>query len=177
MRTVEPGRREDAVTGRFQLTVNGQAVTVDTDPETPLLTVLRETLDLKGTRFGCGLGQCGACFVRLDDQVVPSCDTPVWSADGRRVVTVEGLGAGGRPHPVQQALLAGQAAQCGFCISGIAVRAAALLETNPRPTPAQVAGALDRNLCRCGAHQRIIRAVVRAGELMAAGAAADGREP
>lgn len=159
------------MTSSFRLTVNGEAVTVDADPDTPLLSVLREALDLKGSRFGCGLGLCGACFVRLDDQVVPSCDTPVWSADGRRVVTVEGLGSGGHPHPVQQALLAEQAAQCGFCISGIAVRAAALLETNPRATPEQVAEALDRNLCRCGAHQRIIRAVLRAGERMTAGEA------
>jgi nicotinate dehydrogenase subunit A len=147
----------------FRLTVNGDPVVVEADPDTPLLSVLREALNLKGSRLGCGLGQCGACFVRLDGEVVPSCDTPMWSADGRWVVTVEGLGSGGDLHPVQQALLDEQAAQCGFCISGIAVAAAALLETDPRPTPERVARALDGNLCRCGVQQRIIRAVLRAG--------------
>lgn len=153
----------DAVSS-FRLTVNGTPVEVDADPDTPLLTVLREDLDLRGSRFGCGLGLCGACFVRLDGEVVASCDTPIWSVEGRSVQTVEGLGTDGELHPVQQALLEEQAAQCGFCISGIAVRAAALLETTPRPSPDVVARALDRNLCRCGAHQRIVRAVVRAGE-------------
>jgi nicotinate dehydrogenase subunit A len=151
------------VTSSFRLTVNGDPVVVEADPDTPLLSVLRQALDLKGTRFGCGLGLCGACYVRIDGEVVPSCDTPIWSADGRRVVTVEGLGSGGALHPVQQALLAEQAAQCGFCISGIAVRAAALLEANPRPSPEEVAEALDRNLCRCGVQRRIIKAVVDAG--------------
>ena len=152
------------MTRDFRLSVNGETVVVEADPETSLLTVLRESLDLKGSRFGCGLGLCGACFVRLDGNVVPSCDTPMWSAEGSSVVTVEGLAAGEELHPVQQALLAEQAAQCGFCISGIAVSAAALLERNPRPTAEQVVEALDRNLCRCGAHRRIVTAVVRAGE-------------
>jgi nicotinate dehydrogenase subunit A len=156
--------RRDTATRGFRLTVNGGPVVVEADPDTPLLTVLREALDLRGTRFGCGLGQCGACVVLLDGQAVPSCDTPMWSIEGRCVVTVEGLGSGGAPHPVQRALLAEQAAQCGFCISGIAVRAAALLEANPRPTPEEVAEALDRHLCRCGVQRRIVRAVVRAGE-------------
>jgi nicotinate dehydrogenase subunit A len=148
----------------FALTVNGEAVVVEADPEAPLLNVLRGPLGLVGSRFGCGLGLCGACAVRLDGEVVHSCDTPIWAAEGREVVTIEGLGSGGEPHPVQRALLAEQAAQCGFCISGIAVAAAALLETNPRPTADDVAGALDGHLCRCGVHQRIIRAVIRAGE-------------
>ena len=152
------------MTRDFRLSVNGETVVVEADPETSLLTVLRESLDLKGSRFGCGLGLCGACFVRLDGNVVPSCDTPMWSAEGSSVVTVEGLAAGEDLHPVQQALLAEQAAQCGFCISGIAVSAAALLERNPRPTAEQVVEALERNLCRCGVHRRIVRAVVRAGE-------------
>lgn len=149
---------------RTTLTVNGAVVTVDADPETPLLTVLRDHLDLRGSRFGCGLGLCGACFVRLDGQVMASCNTPLWSAEGRTVTTVEGLGTAEDPHPVQRALVEEQAAQCGFCISGIVVRAAALLEENPRPTEEEVAAALDRNLCRCGVHRRILRAVVKAGE-------------
>jgi nicotinate dehydrogenase subunit A len=148
----------------FALTVNGEAVTVEADPDTSLLDVLRGPLGLRGSRFGCGLGLCGACAVRLDRAVVRSCDTPVWAAADQAVVTIEGLGSAEEPHPVQRALLAEQAAQCGFCISGIAVAAAALLETNPHPTPGEVAAALDRHLCRCGAQQRIIRAVVRAGE-------------
>lgn len=152
------------MTQDFRLTVNGAPVTVTADPETPLLTVLRDHLDLRGSRFGCGLGLCGACFVRLDDQVVASCDTPLWSAEGRTVVTVEGLGTTERPHPVQRALLEEQAAQCGFCVSGIVVSAAALLEQNPQPTEQEAAAALDRNLCRCGVQRRIVRAVVRAGE-------------
>lgn len=148
----------------FRLKVNGRPVTVTADPGTTLLDVLRNHLDLRGSRFGCGLGLCGACFVRMDGNVVPSCDTPIWSAEGRSVVTVEGLGQGGAPHPVQQALLDGQAAQCGFCISGIAVSAATLLENNPHPTPEEVVDALERNLCRCGVQRRIVRAVLRAAE-------------
>lgn len=152
------------MTQQIELTVNGAPVTVVADPGTPLLTVLRDHLDLRGSRFGCGLGLCGACFVRLDGQVVASCETPLWSAAGRSVVTVEGLGTVDDPHPVQRALLEEQAAQCGFCISGVVVRAAALLEEEPRPSEEQVAEALDRNLCRCGVQRRIVRAVVRAGE-------------
>jgi nicotinate dehydrogenase subunit A len=151
------------VTERFHLRVNGTDTEVTAAPDTPLLTVLRNELGLLGSRFGCGLGQCGACFVRMDDAVVPACDTPVWAAAGRSVVTVEGLAPGGELHPVQQALLDHQAAQCGFCISGIAVRAAALLEEHPSPDAGTVARALDRNLCRCGAQRRIIAAVVAAG--------------
>ncbi|MGY1601223.1 (2Fe-2S)-binding protein [Geodermatophilus sp. SYSU D00815] len=147
----------------YALRVNGRSRSVDAEPSTPLLTVLRNDLGLMGTRFGCGLGLCGACFVRLDGAVVPACDTPVAAAAGHEVVTVEGLGGDDALHPVQQALLDRQAAQCGFCISGIAVRAAALLEEVPSPDAATVAAALDRNLCRCGAHRRIVEAVVRAG--------------
>ena len=146
------------------LRVNGVDRQVTSDPDTPLLTVLRNELGLLGSRFGCGLGLCGACFVRLDDAVVPACDTPLWAAEGRSVVTVEGLAPDGELHPVQRALLHRQAAQCGFCISGIAVRAAALLDEHPAPDAAAVAAALDRNLCRCGAHRRIIDAIVAAGE-------------
>jgi nicotinate dehydrogenase subunit A len=152
------------MTERFRLRVNGMDTEVAAAPDTPLLTVLRDELGLLGSRFGCGLGLCGACFVRMDDAVVPSCDTPVWSAAGRSITTVEGLAPDGELHPVQQALIDHQAAQCGFCISGIAVRAAALLDEDPSPDAATVARALDRNLCRCGAQRRIIDAVVSAGE-------------
>jgi nicotinate dehydrogenase subunit A len=148
----------------IQLTVNGAAVEVEAAPETPLLSVLRNELGLKGSRFGCGLGQCGACFVRVDDAVVPSCDTPLWSVEGRSVTTVEGLSDDGRLHRVQQAFLDEQAAQCGFCISGILVNAATLLDREEQPDVATVVQALQRNLCRCGVQRRIVRAVVSAGK-------------
>ncbi|MDQ4055559.1 MAG: (2Fe-2S)-binding protein [Actinomycetota bacterium] len=145
-----------------ELTVNGERVTVASDGETPLLTVLRDELGLTGSRFGCGQGLCGACFVRLGDTVVPSCQTPVWQAAGRPVTTVEGLSEGGTPHPVQQAIIDQQAAQCGFCISGIVVRATALLADEPDADADRIAEALDRNLCRCGAQQRIVEAILAA---------------
>lgn len=144
------------------LRVNGRAVSVDADPDTPLLTVLREDLGLLGSRFGCGLGLCGACFVRLDGAVVPSCNTPLWQAEGTEVVTVEGLSPDGAPHPVQQAVLENQAAQCGFCISGIAVNAATLLDQQPDADEDTIVAALDRNLCRCGVQRRIVDAVLSA---------------
>ena len=145
-----------------RLTVNGRDVVVAAQPDTPLLTVLREDLDLLGSRFGCGLGLCGACFVRLDGAVVPACDTPLWQAEGKDVVTVEGLGEQGAPHPVQQAVLDKQAAQCGFCISGIVVNAATVLDQQPDADEATVVAALDRNLCRCGVQRRIVDAVLAA---------------
>ena len=144
--------------------VNGRPVRIDVAPEASLLSVLRDELGLRGTRFGCGMGACGSCSVRIDDRVVPSCDTPMWSVGGRAVVTVEGLSNGSAPHPVQQAILDEQAAQCGFCISGIAVSAAALLTREPRPDEATVVAALERNLCRCGVQRRVVAAVVRAGQ-------------
>lgn len=147
-----------------ELTVNGVPHSVDADADTSLLHVLRENLGLKGTRFGCGVGLCGACFVLLDGHPAPSCDTPLWAAEGKEVVTVEGLGGLDDLHPLQQAFLDEQAAQCGFCVSGILVSAAALLARNPAPDEPEVAAALDRNLCRCGAQRRMIRAVVRAGQ-------------
>jgi nicotinate dehydrogenase subunit A len=140
------------------LTVNGVRHEVDTDPETPLLYVLRNDLGLMGARFGCGLGLCGACFVHVDGVPVPSCDTPVWSVEGKSVVTVEGLS----PHPVQQALVDEQAAQCGYCVTGIVMTAAALLDREPHPDEQRVAEALDRHLCRCGSQQRMVRAIVKA---------------
>jgi nicotinate dehydrogenase subunit A len=147
----------------FRLTVNGTERVVDTHPDTSLLLVLRNSLGLVGARFGCGLGLCGACFVRLDGVVVASCDTPIWSVEGRTVVTVEGLAGGETLHPVQEAFLATQAAQCGYCVSGILVSAAALLERDPHPDEAAVAAALERNLCRCGVHRRMVAAIVAAG--------------
>ena len=148
----------------FRLTVDGEAREVVSDPDAPLLHVLRHQLGKPGTRFGCGVGLCGACFVLLDGNPAPSCDTPMWSADGKDVVTVEGLGSDGALHPVQQAFLDEQAAQCGFCVSGVLVSAAALLRDDPAPTEDAVVAALDRNLCRCGAQRRMVAAVLRAAE-------------
>ncbi|HJY76134.1 MAG TPA: (2Fe-2S)-binding protein [Burkholderiales bacterium] len=151
-----------------ELEVNGQRRSVSAGPDTPLLYVLRNDLGLVGSRFGCGTGQCGACFVIVEGKALPSCDTPLWSVAGKKITTVEGLAKGGELHPVQKALLAEQAAQCGYCISGIAVAAAAFLQTNPRPSEADVRSALDKNLCRCGAHNRVVRAVLRAAKEMQA---------
>jgi nicotinate dehydrogenase subunit A len=146
------------------LTVNGAPTTVTADPDTPLLHVLRSELGLAGPRFGCGVGLCGACFVLLDGRAAPACDTPLWSVEGKAVVTVEGLAEGDDLHPVQQAVLDEQAAQCAFCVSGVVVSAAGLLAANPSPTEADVVGALDRNLCRCGVQRRMVTAVLRAAE-------------
>ena len=150
------------MTEAIRLRVNGVERSIETAPETSLLSVLRGTLGLTATHFGCGANQCGACNVLLDGQAVASCDTPLWAAAGKEVTTVEGLGTPERPHPLQQAFIAEQAMQCGYCISGILISAAALLQRNPDPSEADVRGALDRNLCRCGAHNRIVRAVLRA---------------
>ena len=149
-----------------ELEVNGERRRVAAAPDTPLLYVLRNDLGLVGSRFGCGTGQCGACFVIVEGKALPSCDTPLWSVAGKSVTTVEGLAKGGELHPVQKALLAEQAAQCGYCISGIAVAAAALLSMNKNPNETEVRAALDRNLCRCGAHNRVVRAVLRAAKEM-----------
>ncbi|MCT7374214.1 (2Fe-2S)-binding protein [Chelativorans salis] len=147
---------------RFELRINGTEQAVEADPASPLLGVLRETLGLTGSRFGCGAGLCGACFVLLDGHPVPSCDTPLWAAVGKEVTTVEGLGTPENPHPLQQAFIDEQAMQCGYCVSGILISAAALLEHNADPSEADVREALDRNLCRCGSHNRMVRAVLRA---------------
>ncbi|HEV7656415.1 MAG TPA: (2Fe-2S)-binding protein [Mycobacteriales bacterium] len=149
---------------QFALTVNGERREVEADPDTPLLYVLRNDLGLMGARFGCGLGICGACFVHVDGAVVASCDTPLWSVEGRTVVTVEGLAPGDALHPVQQAVLDEQAAQCAYCVTGVIMSGAALLARTPKPDEAAVVGALERNLCRCGAHGRMVRAVLRAGD-------------
>jgi nicotinate dehydrogenase subunit A len=144
------------------LKVNGVERVVRADPDTALLYVLRNDLKLFGARFGCGSGECGACFVIVDGRAVPSCDTPLWSAAGKDIVTVEGLGSEGNLHALQQAFIDEQAAQCGYCASGIMMSAAALLADNPAPTEAEIRTALDRNLCRCGTHNRIVRAIQRA---------------
>ena len=145
-----------------RLTVNGTERALDAEPSTPLLHVLRGSLGLTATHFGCGTNQCGACNVLLDDQAVASCETPLWAVEGKHVTTLEGLGTPERPHPLQRAFIAEQAMQCGYCVSGIMISAAALLRANPQPSEAQVRTALDRNLCRCGAHNRMVRAVLRA---------------
>lgn len=146
------------------LRVNGTEHTVDCDPDTPLLYVLRNDLGLMGAKFGCGLGLCGACNVLVDGHPVHSCDTPVWSLAGKEVTTVEGLGDDGRPHPLQEAFVEQQALQCGYCTAGMIVTGAALLEKEPDVDEAGVRRALDGNLCRCGAHNRIVRAVLAARE-------------
>lgn len=147
----------------YRFRVNERAVSIDSwDPEQPLLYVLRNELDLHGSKFGCGLGQCGACTVLIDGKAAPSCITPVSQLAGRSVTTVEFLGSPQSPSPVQSAFIAEQAAQCGYCTSGMVVAATALLKSNPHPTPEQVKSGLARNLCRCGTHTRIVNAVLRA---------------
>jgi nicotinate dehydrogenase subunit A len=146
----------------MKLSINGTTVEVSAKPETPLLYVLRNELGLVGSRFGCGSGQCGACFVQVDGRPMASCDLPVSFAVGKKVITVEGLGKDGELHPVQQALIDEQAAQCGYCMSGIAVSASALLSRNPSPSEREIRQALDKHLCRCGSHNRVVRAVMKA---------------
>jgi nicotinate dehydrogenase subunit A len=150
----------------IQLIVNGTPVRVESDRTTPLLSVLRDELGLRGTRFGCGTEQCGACMVLIDGEPAFSCARELASLAGKAVTTVEGLTQNGAPHPLQQAFVEEQAGQCGYCLSGILISAAALLARNPRPSRGEIAAALDRHLCRCGAHNRIMRAVARAGERM-----------
>jgi nicotinate dehydrogenase subunit A len=150
----------------MEIEVNGVRRSVQAAPDTPLLYVLRNDLGLKGSRFGCGAGQCGACFVLVDGRAMASCDLPLWSCEGKKITTVEGLG-GDRLHAVQEALIAEQAAQCAFCASGVAVTAAALLASNKSPSEREIRAALDKNLCRCGAHNRMVRAVQRAAKALA----------
>lgn len=150
----------------MRLNVNGQDQDVDADPRTPLLYVLREDLKLNAAKFGCGLGQCGACTVLVDGEAVFSCVTPIMLLDGKRIVTLEGLGSIDNPAPIQRAFIAEQAAQCGYCIAGMMMRAQALLQKNPRAGDADIRAALQPNLCRCGTHMRILRAVRRAAQMM-----------
>src|ERR1700688_3333289 len=151
---------------RFRL--NGVETDVDADPDSLLLDTLRGRLGVTSTHFGCGSGECGACRVIVDDHAVTACDAPLWSVANKDVTTVEGLGNADRPHPLQRAFIAEQALQCGYCVSGILISAAALLRQNPRPSEADVRTALDRNLCRCGSHNRMVRAILRAANEMAA---------
>lgn len=149
-----------------RLEVNGRERECAAAADTPLLHVLRNDFGLKAARFGCGVEQCGACVVLLDGRPVTSCTTPLSEAAGKRVTTVEGLGDESRPHPLQEALLEEQAAQCGYCLSGIMMRAAALLAEKTDPDESTVRAALDAHLCRCGSHNRIVRAVLRAAAQM-----------
>ncbi len=148
----------------FALNVNGAARAVTVESGTPLLYVLRNDLELNSPRFGCGLSQCGACTVLVDGKPARSCVLPVDAAAGKKVTTLEGLGAGGSLHPLQRAFVAEQAAQCGYCTNGMIMTAKALLDRNPRPNEAQVRKALNADLCRCGTHNRIVRAVMRASK-------------
>jgi len=160
--------RQDAKTGHpIDLRVNGTTQSLHVPPETPLLYVLRNDLRLNGPKFGCGLGECGACTIIMDGRAVRSCVVPVASAIGRDIITLEGLGSSTFPHPVQQAFIAEQAAQCGYCLNGMIMTTKALLDRTPHPTEPEIREALRYNLCRCGTHVEILRAVLRA-----AGAAA-----
>jgi nicotinate dehydrogenase subunit A len=153
------------------LTVNGKTHQVDVDPSTPLLYVLRGELALNGAKFGCGLGQCGACTVLVDGAAVYSCNMPVGELEGRRILTIEGLGTTEKPGPLQQAFIEEQAAQCGYCIAGMIMRAQALLDRNPAPSDGEIRVHMEPNLCRCGTHMRIMRAIRRAS------ATVSGRKP
>jgi nicotinate dehydrogenase subunit A len=151
---------------RFRL--NGVETAVDADPDRSLLDILRGPLRMTGAHFGCGANECGACNVMIADRAVASCDTPLWSVADKDIITIEGLGTAQRPHPLQSAFIAEQALQCGYCIPGILISAAALLKKNPNPSEQEVRTALDGNLCRCGSHNRIVKAVLRAAADVAA---------
>jgi nicotinate dehydrogenase subunit A len=153
------------------LIVNGSSVSIVADGETPLLDVLRNHLGLKGAKFGCGLEQCGCCMVLIDGKPEKSCGKSLAAVAGKAIVTIEGMGTPDRPHPLQQAFLDEQAGQCGYCLPGILISAKALLDRNPSPSRLQIAEALDDNICRCGSHVRIIRAVERAASQAREGAA------
>jgi nicotinate dehydrogenase subunit A len=150
---------------RFRL--NGVETEIDADPDSSLLEILRGRLGMIGPHFGCGANECGACNVIVENRAVASCDTPLWSVAGKNIVTLEGLGTTDDPHPLQRAFIAEQAMQCGYCVAGILMSAAALLIRNPKPSTEDVKAALDRNLCRCGSHNRMVRAVLRAASEMA----------
>jgi len=148
--------------------LNGVETDIDADPDRSLLDILRGQLGMTGPHFGCGAGECGACNVMIGDRAVAACDTPLWSVAGKDIMTPEGLGSAEQPHPLQRAFIAEQALQCGYCVSGILISAAALLKRNPTPTGREGKEALDGNLCRCGSHNRMVRAVLRAADEMAA---------
>ncbi|OUU80110.1 MAG: (2Fe-2S)-binding protein [Gammaproteobacteria bacterium TMED78] len=148
----------------FELKVNGELKILDVEPSSLLLSVLRDDLELSGPRFGCGVAQCGACTVLVDGQPIRSCVTPISALSGKEITTIEGLGNRESPHPLQTAFIEEQAAQCGFCSSGMIMSAASLLEKNPKPTDQDIKDALNANLCRCGTHTRILKAVKKASE-------------
>jgi nicotinate dehydrogenase subunit A len=155
-----------------RLHVNGTVRSVDVEPERSLLSVLREDLDLTGSKYGCGEGECGACMVLVDGEAVPSCQTKVGEVDGKQIVTIEGLGHGGRLHPLQQAFLDTEAMQCGYCTPGMIISGVALLTKTPNPTDQEIVGHMQRNICRCGTYSRIISAIHEAaGGLVAPGKA------
>ena len=156
------------------LSVNGKAHRVDADPETPLLYVLRDDLQLNGAKYGCGIGQCGSCTVLVDGEAVLSCVTPILLLEGRKVTTLEGLGSLDDPGPMQRAFIEEQAAQCGYCIPGMMMRAQALLQADPGAGEAAIRAELEPHLCRCGTHMRIVKAVMRAGEWMRQNAQSKG---
>jgi nicotinate dehydrogenase subunit A len=167
------GRKRKTSEGAMQpipLTVNGDPVSVTADGDTPLLDVLRNHLGLKGTKFGCGLEQCGCCMVLIDGSPVKSCGRPLSAVAGKEILTIEGMGKQDRPHPLQEAFLDEQAGQCGYCLPGILISAKALLNRNPAPSRKEIAEALDDNICRCGSQHRILRAVERAALRMREGA-------
>jgi nicotinate dehydrogenase subunit A len=147
---------------RITLKVNGKSQVVDTDPSTPLLYVLRNDLELRGPRFGCGLAQCGACSVVMEGNAIRSCVTPVSAAQNKNITTLEGLGSVAQPHVLQAAFIEEQAAQCGYCMNGMIINAKVLLDKNPNPSEEEIKKALDPILCRCGSHIRVIRAIRRA---------------
>ena len=151
-----------------QFRLNGVETKVDADPDSSLLAILRGLLGITGPHFGCGANECGACNVIVGDHAVAACDTPLWSVAGKDITTVEGLGSPEKPLPLQRAFISEQAMQCGYCVSGILISAAALLMQNPNPSSTDVKAALDRNLCRCGSQNRMVRAVLRAASEMAA---------
>lgn len=153
----------------LRLHVNGRVREVEAPPDAPLLAVLRNDLGLNGPKYGCGLGECGACTVLVDGVAARSCAIPAGGVEGREITTLEGLGSLEAPHPVQQAFIDAQAAQCGYCLNGMILATVALLARHPRPTDAQARDALSHNLCRCGTHVEILRAVQRAAELAASG--------
>jgi nicotinate dehydrogenase subunit A len=157
------------------LSVNGRRHDLDIDPDTPLLYALRDDLRLNGAKYGCGLGQCGSCTVMIDGEAAFSCLVPVMLVEGREVTTLEGLGSADRPSPIQQAFIDEQAAQCGYCIPGMIMRAQALLQRNPNATDTEIRKHLQPNLCRCGTHMRIMRAVKRAAQAMKTASAMGGR--
>ncbi|MBP1849188.1 (2Fe-2S)-binding protein [Rhizobium halophytocola] len=158
---------------RYRLDINGEMVAFDLAPDTPLLYVLRNDCGLNGPKFGCGLGECGACVVLVDGRAVRACATKIGTLEGRSVTTLEGLATDGRPHPVQQAFVEMQAAQCGYCLNGMIMATVALLTRNPKASEAEIRQALSRQLCRCGTHMEILAAVRRARDLMASGVEQD----